>query len=66
MRLNKSENGLTTLALDTAITIMEANYDLPPSVRKGEVTHALIMLRTLRSKLLREGASTQEESTDGK
>jgi hypothetical protein len=56
MRLSKTDNGAMTLAVDTAITILEADYDLPPGIRKIDVQHALIMLRNLRSKLLREGA----------
>jgi hypothetical protein len=62
--LNKNENAAMTLACDTAITIMEAGFDLPPSVRQTEVTHALIMLRSMRSKLLREAA--KPDNTEGK
>lgn len=65
MRLNKNENGAMTLAVDTAITVLEADYDLPPGVKKSEVNHALIMLRSMRSKLLRSAvepdASTPKE-----
>ena len=46
-----------TLFVDTAITFMEfSEYTpaaLPPSCKKTERDHALIMLRSLRSKLLR-------------
>ena len=66
MRLNKSENGAMTLAVDTAITFMEfSEYTpaaLPPSCKKTERDHALIMLRSLRSKLLRSAAEPANNS----
>jgi hypothetical protein len=67
MRLNKLENGATTLAIDTAITFMEQeSQSWPTNVRARDVEQALIMLRSMRSKLLREAANQAEENTDGK
>lgn len=63
MRLTKAENVPLTLAVDTAITVLEAGYDLPPGVKRGEVNHSLIMMRSLRSRLLREAVEPPSDGT---
>lgn len=63
MRLTKAENVPLTLAIDTAITMLEAGYDLPPGVKRGEVNHSLIMMRSLRSRLLREAVEAPSDGT---
>lgn len=62
MRLSKNEYSAVTLALDTAITVLEAGADLPPCVRKTEVQHSLIMLRSMRSRLLRGAVEPSVDS----
>ncbi len=66
MRLTKAENGPMTLAVDTAITVLEADYDLPAGVKRGEVNHSLIMMRSLRSRLLREAAEPADTNSSPK
>jgi hypothetical protein len=60
MRLPKADSMPMALACDTAITVLEAKYELPPGVKKGEVDHALTMLRTMRSRLLRANLEPEE------
>lgn len=64
MRLPKADSLPMALACDTAITILEADAPLPAGIKKTDVNHALSMLRTMRTRLLRANRDP-EETSDG-
>jgi hypothetical protein len=50
------------LANDTAITFMESDSPNPPGVTKADREHALAMMRSMRSRLIK--SMTSEEQDD--
>jgi hypothetical protein len=63
VRLSKNEYNALTLALDTAITVLELPSEMAPGVKRTEVNHSLIMLRALRSRLLRNASDPSADSS---